>query len=456
MAFVSRGIGDSDSDIDKAGLSREIFSAVRWVAIPCVAVFFASWSVAALVSLQHSAAERASAGSFVQASLPMQPEIRETQRRKQTAQAMLVAPVKKSASLASLSATPRKPKAVAAVQPPADPFSKVVAEAKLSREKLVAAFARAGMAISNAEQSAELAFAMPVAERFHQPAASALPDHQPTDDSADVAPASDIVSPSPGLEGVQLAYASVEADWDDPVQLALASLAVDPYGMGEDEPEAGEDYMPDAVDLPPAKPEANPAKPAAKPGREPAQVADESAARKPSRTERQQSEQVLAYARPDKPAVGAFKNLFNTPKAGNGVAIYDISASVVHMPDGTKLEAHSGIGKMADNPRYVHVKMKGPTPPNTYRLSMREKRFHGVEAVRMTPVGGQTMHGRDGMLAHSYLLRGGREESHGCVAFANYPKFLKAFKQGKITHMIVVPSMSKMPKVQLASTGRGA
>jgi hypothetical protein len=104
----------------------------------------------------------------------------------------------------------------------------------------------------------------------------------------------------------------------------------------------------------------------------------------------------------------------------------------------------------------VHVKMNGPTPPNTYKLSMREKRFHGVEAIRMTPVGGQTMHGRDGMLAHSYLLRGGREESHGCVAFDNYPRFLKAFKQGKITHMIVVPSMSKMPKVRMASVGRGA
>jgi hypothetical protein len=153
---------------------------------------------------------------------------------------------------------------------------------------------------------------------------------------------------------------------------------------------------------------------------------------------------------------GAFKNLFGAPKAGNRVAIYDISAAVVHMPDGTRLEAHSGIGKMADNPRFVHVKMKGPTPPNTYRLSMREKRFHGVEAIRMTPVGDQTMHGRDGMLAHSYLLRGGREESHGCVAFANYPRFLKAFKQGKITHMVVVPSLSRMPKPRVASTGRDA
>ena len=102
-----------------------------------------------------------------------------------------------------------------------------------------------------------------------------------------------------------------------------------------------------------------------------------------------------------------------------------------------KLEAHSGIGKMADNPRFVHVKMNGPTPPNTYKLSMRETRFHGVEAIRMTPVGGGKMHGRDGILAHSYLLRGGRAELHGCVAFKDYPRFLKAFKQGKVKQLVV-------------------
>ena len=66
------------------------------------------------------------------------------------------------------------------------------------------------------------------------------------------------------------------------------------------------------------------------------------------------------------------------------------------------------------------------------------------------------MHGRDGILAHPYLLRGGRAESHGCVAIKDYPRFLKAFKQGKVTHIVVVPSMSKMPKMRLASFGRGA
>ena len=92
----------------------------------------------------------------------------------------------------------------------------------------------------------------------------------------------------------------------------------------------------------------------------------------------------------------------------------------------------------------------------TYKLSMRETRFYGVEAIRMTPVGGAKMHGRDGILAHSYLLRGGRAESHGCVAFKDYPRFLKAFKQGKVKQIVVVPSLSKAPQLRVASAGRGA
>lgn len=141
------------------------------------------------------------------------------------------------------------------------------------------------------------------------------------------------------------------------------------------------------------------------------------------------------------PPGGFLNKLFGggRPRAGNKVAVYDISAAKVYMPDGSVLEAHSGIGKMADNPRYVHVKMNGPTPPQTYDLKMRESRFHGVEAVRMTPVGNQTMHGRDGMLTHSYLLRGRPGQSHGCVAFKEYHKFLSAFKKGHVKRIIVVP-----------------
>jgi hypothetical protein len=153
----------------------------------------------------------------------------------------------------------------------------------------------------------------------------------------------------------------------------------------------------------------------------------------------------LAYAKPDvpvdmdddEPSMAPRKPLFAGRK---GVAYYDISAGVVHMPNGERLEAHSGIGKLRDNPDAVHVPMKGPTPPGTYKVTMRESLFHGVEAVRLTPIDGIAPHGRVGLLAHSYLLRN-RGDSHGCVAFADYPRFLKAFKRGEISQMVIVKSM---------------
>ena len=148
---------------------------------------------------------------------------------------------------------------------------------------------------------------------------------------------------------------------------------------------------------------------------------------------------VLAYARPDNP-VKPLAPVAPLPNPGTKkVAIYDITNGVVLMPDGTKLEAHSGIGKMRDNPKYTHVKMKGPTPPGTYKLSMREKPFHGVAAIRLTSVDGKHPQGRTGLLAHTYLLRSAPGDSHGCVAFKHYDKFLKAFRRGEITHMVIVP-----------------
>jgi hypothetical protein len=158
--------------------------------------------------------------------------------------------------------------------------------------------------------------------------------------------------------------------------------------------------------------------------------------------ERRQKPKVLAYAKPD---INVFEDdddnaVKPSVRGRKGTAYYDISAGIVYMPNGEKLEAHSGIGKMRDNPDFAHVKMKGPTPPGTYRVTMREALFHGVEAVRLTPTNGVAPHGRVGLLAHSYLLRK-PGDSHGCVAFANYPRFLKAFKRGEITHMVIVESM---------------
>lgn len=124
-------------------------------------------------------------------------------------------------------------------------------------------------------------------------------------------------------------------------------------------------------------------------------------------------------------------------------AFYVINQGKVYMPDGSQLEAHSGIREKRDDPRYVHMRMKGATPPNTYILRMRERRFHGVEAIRMLPTEPGRMHGRDGILAHSYLL-GPNGDSHGCVAFRDYAKFLNAFKRGEVTRMVVVADASSM------------
>lgn len=150
--------------------------------------------------------------------------------------------------------------------------------------------------------------------------------------------------------------------------------------------------------------------------------------------------QALAYARPDS-GVGAGGGLADKPMPmgyeDGKTAVYDISARVVIMPNGEKLEAHSGLGPLMDDPNNVHVKNKGATPPNVYNLTLRESLFHGVQALRMTPVGGSTMFGRDGILAHSYLL-GPNGDSNGCVSFKNYDRFLQAFHAGDVRRLIVV------------------
>jgi hypothetical protein len=119
-------------------------------------------------------------------------------------------------------------------------------------------------------------------------------------------------------------------------------------------------------------------------------------------------------------------------------AVYDISARAVYLPDGTKLEAHSGLGAKLDDPRYVHVKMHGATPPHVYDLSPREALFHGVPALRLKPVGGeQAIFGRTGLLAHTYML-GPNGDSNGCVSFKDYYAFLNAYRNGGIKRLAVV------------------
>jgi hypothetical protein len=125
-------------------------------------------------------------------------------------------------------------------------------------------------------------------------------------------------------------------------------------------------------------------------------------------------------------------------------AIYDITARTVYLPSGRRLEAHSGLGSYMDNPRHVHLRMRGATPPNIYKLTLRERLFHGVRAIRLNPVNEGRMHGRAGILAHPYML-GANGQSNGCVSFANYPEFLDAYLRGEVTRIAVVERLDGPP-----------
>ena len=138
----------------------------------------------------------------------------------------------------------------------------------------------------------------------------------------------------------------------------------------------------------------------------------------------------------------------------NHTAVYDIEAHVVYLPNGERMEAHSGLGEWIDDPGHVNAKMHGATPPNVYNLTMREGLFHGVEALRLTPVGDNSMYGRDGILAHPYML-GPSGQSFGCVSFKDYQAFLQAYKRGEVNRLVVVPHLDgRLPSTASRASGR--
>lgn len=158
--------------------------------------------------------------------------------------------------------------------------------------------------------------------------------------------------------------------------------------------------------------------------------------------------QALAYAAPDGGTLSDLKSGILGGAAGAAVgpaarfdrytAVYDISSHTVYLPSGAKLEAHSGLREHLDDPRYVHLRMRGATPPHVYDLKPREALFHGVEALRLTPVGGEgAIFGRAGLLAHTYML-GPNGDSNGCVSFRDYQAFLRAYKNGEVRRLAVV------------------
>ncbi|WP_084799777.1 DUF2778 domain-containing protein [Bradyrhizobium sp. Ai1a-2] len=127
-----------------------------------------------------------------------------------------------------------------------------------------------------------------------------------------------------------------------------------------------------------------------------------------------------------------------SPPYDRQTAVYDISAHTVYLPDGTRLEAHSGLGSKIDDVRYAHVRMQGVTPPHIYELKPREALFHGVPALRLTPIGGEDkIYGRAGLLAHTYML-GPNGDSNGCVSFKNYYAFLDAYRNKGIRRLAVL------------------
>jgi Protein of unknown function (DUF2778) len=152
----------------------------------------------------------------------------------------------------------------------------------------------------------------------------------------------------------------------------------------------------------------------------------------------------LAYASADVSSTSSLGPTQNSALGGSSpaydrtTAVYDISAHMVYLPDGTKLEAHSGLGDRLDDPRSANVRMRGVTPPHLYELKPREALFHGVPALRLNPVGGEeAIYGRSGLLAHTYML-GPNGDSNGCVSFKNYEAFLQAYRNGEIKRLAVV------------------
>jgi hypothetical protein len=152
---------------------------------------------------------------------------------------------------------------------------------------------------------------------------------------------------------------------------------------------------------------------------------------------------LLSYASADTSITGSIGRAQNPQPGGLApydldTAVYDISAHTVYLPDGTRLEAHSGKGARLDDPSSARVRMQGVTPPHMYELTLRESLFHGVAALRLNPVGGEdTIYGRSGLLAHTYML-GPNGDSNGCVSFKDYNAFLNAYRNQGIKKLAVV------------------
>ena len=160
---------------------------------------------------------------------------------------------------------------------------------------------------------------------------------------------------------------------------------------------------------------------------------------------REPTTSLLSYASADASVTGSLPSSLNqnpmlggSPPYDRQTAVYDVSAHMVYLPDGTKLEAHSGLGSRLDDPRSSHLKMVGVTPPHIYELKPREALFHGVPALRLNPIGGEDkIFNRVGLLAHTFML-GPNGDSNGCVSFKDYYAFLDAYRNKGIRRLAVL------------------
>ena len=95
----------------------------------------------------------------------------------------------------------------------------------------------------------------------------------------------------------------------------------------------------------------------------------------------------------------SFTERLGSPGDDGRTAIYDIAARAVYLPDGRRLEAHSGLGSFRDDPRHAHVRSAArPRRMSTISLCGSDC-LHGVHAIRLTPVDESRMFGRDGILS---------------------------------------------------------
>ncbi|HLX17931.1 MAG TPA: DUF2778 domain-containing protein [Bradyrhizobium sp.] len=174
----------------------------------------------------------------------------------------------------------------------------------------------------------------------------------------------------------------------------------------------------------------------------PAVAQTDSAPRREDRTLLQKLSDLRVTLASLTPDIGLFRRRPDLASLGYDgfTAVYDISAHAVYLPNGSSLEAHSGMGSLRDDPEHVSVPNAGATPPAIYELKPREQMFHGVQALRMIPVEGSDTAGRSGLLTHSFML-GPNGDSNGCVSIKDYDRFLKAFNDGEINRLVVVPSL---------------